>query len=95
MRQGERLATKELRTNRQIRAREVRVIDAEGNQLGVISTQSAVEMAENAGLDLVEVSPNANPPVCKIIDYGKYRYEQEKTNSRSKKESDSYQTKRN
>ncbi len=95
MRQGERLATKELRTNRQIRAREVRVIDAEGNQLGVISTQSAVEMAENAGLDLVEVSPNANPPVCKIIDYGKYRYEQEKTNSRSKKESNSYQTKRN
>ena len=85
MRQGERLATKELRTNRQIRAREVRVIDAEGNQLGVISTLSAIEMAENSGLDLVEVSPNANPPVCKIIDYGKYRYEQEKRTREAKK----------
>jgi translation initiation factor IF-3 len=79
------LATKELRTNRQIRAREVRVIDAEGNQLGVIPTYSAIEQAENAGLDLVEVSPNANPPVCKIIDYGKYRYEQEKRIREAKK----------
>ncbi len=85
MRQGERLATKELRTNRQIRAREVRVIDAEGNQLGVITTLSAIEMAETSGLDLVEVSPNANPPVCKIIDYGKYRYEQEKRTREAKK----------
>ncbi len=86
-RQGERLATpsKELRTNRQIRAREVRVIDADGNQVGVIPTSTAMQMAEEAGIDLVEVSPNANPPVCKIIDYGKYRYEQEKRTREAKK----------
>jgi translation initiation factor IF-3 len=72
------LATKDLRINRQIRAREVFVIDAEGKQRGIMSTFDAVMLAEEAGLDLVEVSPNANPPVCKILDFGKYRYEQEK-----------------
>jgi len=76
--QGEHLATKDLRVNRQIRAREVFVIDEDGNQKGVMSNFDALALAENAGLDLVEVSPNANPPVCKILDYGKYRYEQEK-----------------
>jgi len=54
------------------------VIDAEGNQKGIMSVFDAVMLAESAGLDLVEVSPNANPPVCKILDFGKYRYEQEK-----------------
>ncbi len=77
--------SKELRTNRQIRAREVRLIDADGNQAGVLSTMTAMQMAEEAGLDLVEVSPNANPPVCKIIDFGKYRYEQEKRIREAKK----------
>jgi len=72
------LATKDLRINRQIRAREVFVIDADGNQKGIMSVYDAVILAESAGLDLVEVSPNANPPVCKILDFGKYRYEQEK-----------------
>jgi translation initiation factor IF-3 len=72
------LATKDLRINRQIRAREVFVIDADGNQKGIMSVFDAVMLAESVGLDLVEVSPNANPPVCKILDFGKYRYEQEK-----------------
>ncbi len=79
------MATKELRINRQIRAREVFVIDAEGEQKGVMNTFAAIDLAEEAGLDLVEVSPNANPPVCKILDYGKYRYEQEKRNREAKK----------
>ena len=72
------MATKDLRINRQIRAREVFVIDAEGNQKGIMSVFDAVMLAESVGLDLVEVSPNANPPVCKVLDFGKYRYEQEK-----------------
>lgn len=72
------MATKDLRINRQIRAREVFVIDAEGNQRGIMSSFDAIALAESVGLDLVEVSPNANPPVCKILDFGKYRYEQEK-----------------
>ncbi len=72
------MATKDLRINRQIRAREVFVIDAEGTQRGIMSVYDAVQLAEEEGLDLVEVSPNANPPVCKILDFGKYRYEQEK-----------------
>ena len=72
------MATKDLRINRQIRAKEVFVIDAEGNQKGIMSVYDAVLLAEGAGLDLVEVSPNANPPVCKVLDFGKYRYEQEK-----------------
>ena len=72
------MATKDLRINRQIRAREVFVIDAEGNQRGIMSTFDAVMLAEEVGMDLVEVSPNAKPPVCKILDFGKYRYEQEK-----------------
>ena len=79
------MATKELRINRQIRAREVFVIDAEGNQKGVMNAFAAIDLAEQSGLDLVEVSPNANPPVCKILDYGKYRYEQEKRNREAKK----------
>ncbi|HSV31558.1 MAG TPA: translation initiation factor IF-3 [Atribacteraceae bacterium] len=66
------------RVNHQIRVREVRVIDHEGNQLGVIPTRKAMEIAEEAGLDLVEVAPEANPPVCKIMDYGKFKYDKEK-----------------
>ncbi|MBR5400581.1 MAG: translation initiation factor IF-3, partial [Treponema sp.] len=66
------------RINEMIRVREVRLIDDEGNQLGIVATQEALNMAKDKDLDLVEVSPNANPPVCKILDYGKYRFEQEK-----------------
>lgn len=79
------MATKELRINRQIRAREVFVIDADGEQKGVMNVFAAIELAEQSGLDLVEVSPNANPPVCKILDFGKYRYEQEKRVREAKK----------
>ena len=79
------MATKDLRINRQIRAREVRLIDENGEQRGVMSTFEAYQLAEDAGLDLVEVSPNANPPVCKILDFGKYRYEMEKKQRDAKK----------
>ena len=79
------MATKDLRVNRQIRAREVLVIDENGNQRGVMDVRSANRLAEEAGLDLVEVSPNANPPVCKILDFGKYRYEMEKKSREAKK----------
>ena len=76
---------KGLRINEMIRIREVRLIDDEGNQMGIIPTSEALNMAKDKGLDLVEVSPNANPPVCKILDYGKYRFEQEKKLRDSKK----------
>lgn len=66
------------RINEQIRVREVRLIDDEGNQKGIVPTAEALKLAKEKDLDLVEVSPNANPPVCKILDYGKYRFEQEK-----------------
>ena len=73
------------RTNEMIRVREVRLIDDEGNQLGIVPTADALRMAKDKDLDLVEVSPNANPPVCKILDFGKYRFEQEKKLRESKK----------
>ena len=79
------MATKDLRINRQIRAREVLVIDENGVQRGVMNTFDACHLAEEAGLDLVEVSPNANPPVCKILDFGKYRFEMEKKQREAKK----------
>lgn len=69
---------KEPRVNRQIKAREVRVIDENGKNLGVMFIMQALNMAEEKGLDLVEVSPNATPPVVRIMDYGKYKYEQKK-----------------
>ena len=71
--------------NEQIRDKEVRVIGAEGNQLGVMSIKEARDAAEEAGLDLVRVSPNAKPPVCKIIDYGKFRYEISRKEKEAKK----------
>ena len=67
------------RINDMIRVREVRLIDDEGNQKGIVPTLEALKMAKEKDLDLVEVSPNANPPVCKILDFGKYRFEQEKS----------------
>src|SRR5215468_462528 len=71
--------------NDRIRAREVRVIDNEGNQLGVMPPFEALKIARERGLDLVEISPNANPPVCKIQDYGKFLYEKEKQERAAKK----------
>ncbi|MDX2439131.1 MAG: translation initiation factor IF-3 [Desulfobacterales bacterium] len=79
--------------NRDIRAREVRVIDPDGEQIGVIPTRQAMETAAEFGLDLVEVSPNANPPVCKIMDYGRYRYEQTKKKQEAKKKQSTFQIK--
>lgn len=64
--------------NGEIRSREVRVVDADGNQLGVMSAREALRLAQERDLDLVEIAPNAYPPVCRIMNYGKYRYEQSK-----------------
>jgi translation initiation factor IF-3 len=73
------------RVNDKIRAPEIRLIGADGDNVGVVSPDRAMDMAEAAGLDLVEISPNANPPVCKIMDYGKYKYEQQKRESEARK----------
>lgn len=74
-----------VRVNGKIRAREVRVIGVDAKQLGVLSLGEALTMARNNGVDLVEVAPNATPPVCRLVDYGKYRYEQAKREKESKK----------
>ncbi|WP_321991909.1 translation initiation factor IF-3 [Marispirochaeta aestuarii] len=79
------MAVKDLRINEQIRVREVRLIDGDGEQRGVLPVNEAIQLAQDAGLDLVEIAPNANPPVCKILDYGKYKFDQEKRNRESKK----------
>ncbi len=76
---------KEHRINRAIRAPRIRVIDKDGNQLGIMTSYDALKIAEGAKLDLVEISPGAHPPVCKIIDYGKFRYEQSKREKEQKK----------
>ncbi|MFR2793001.1 MAG: translation initiation factor IF-3 [Eisenbergiella sp.] len=68
-------AISELFINEQIRDREVRLIGENGEQLGIMSSREALKLAEEAGLDLVKIAPTAKPPVCKIVDYGKYRYE--------------------
>lgn len=73
------------RVNERIRIREVRLIDEEGEQVGVIPTRDALEMARERGLDLVEVAPNAVPPVCRLMDYGRFRYEQSRRERDSRK----------
>ena len=73
-----------MRVNMAIRAPEVRVISSTGEQVGIISTREAREMADEDGLDLVEISPNAKPPVCKIMNYGKYKFQQAKKNKEAK-----------
>lgn len=75
----------EYRVNRQIRAREVRLIDEEGKQVGIVPLQDALRIASEKGLDLVEVAPQASPPVCKILDYGKFLYELKKKEKEAKK----------
>jgi len=74
-----------VRINGKIRARDVRVVDADGSQLGILSIGDALTLARLRGVDLVEVAPNADPPVCRVVDYGKYRYEQSKKEKESKK----------
>ena len=73
------------RTNEKIRATQVRVINSDGQNLGTLSTQEAINIAKQKGLDLIEISPNANPPVCKIIDIGKYKYDLQKKANKAKK----------
>jgi translation initiation factor IF-3 len=70
--------------NERIRVREIRLIGEEGQQLGVMPPEEAMVRAQEVGLDLVEVAPNANPPVCRIMDYGRYKYEQKKKSAKSK-----------
>lgn len=77
--------TKRVRRNEEIEAAEVRVIDAEGEQAGVMALASAIELARDVGLDLVEVSPTAEPPVCRIMDFGKYLFEQNKKSQSAKR----------
>lgn len=74
-----------MRVNREIRAPEVRVIDDDGTMLGVFSPHEALRMAEDKGLDLIEIAPTAKPPTCKITDYGKYKYEQKKKEHQARK----------
>ncbi len=82
---GEPAITKDFRINEEIRAREVRVVDGEGSQLGIFSPRDALRLAEERHLDLVEIAPAAKPPVCKIMDFGKYKYEQSKREKEARK----------
>ncbi|MGQ9631487.1 MAG: translation initiation factor IF-3 [bacterium] len=79
--------------NDEIRAKRVRLIDVDGQQIGIVSSQEALELAEQKDLDLVEVAPDADPPVCRIMDYGKYRYERSKRQKEAKKKQMNTQTK--
>ena len=74
-----------MEVNEGIRDREVRVIDADGSQLGIMSTRDALAKAEEKNLDLVKIAPQAQPPVCKFLDYGKYRFEMQKRDKEAKK----------
>jgi translation initiation factor IF-3 len=73
------------RTNRDIRVREVQLIDADGQNRGVVPTYEALRLAEEAGLDLVEIAPNSAPPVCKLLDYGRYKYQLQKKAAEARK----------
>ena len=77
--------SQELRINQRIRIKEVRLIGSEGEQIGVVQTSDALQKAQEASLDLVEVAPSAKPPVCRIMDYSKYKYEQEKKTKEARK----------
>ena len=77
--------SKDLTVNEQIKHREVRVIDTDGKQIGIMDIQKALKLAKSKQLDLVQVAPKANPPVCRIMDYGKYKYEQSKKEKEAKK----------
>jgi len=82
---GRKSIVKELLTNRRIRAREVRLIGEDGEQLGVVPLQKALQMAYERGLDLVQVASTMTPPVCRILDYGKYKYEQTRKERKAKR----------
>lgn len=82
-----------MQINEEIRDKEVRVITAEGEQLGIMSAKDAIKKAEQKNLDLVKIAPNAVPPVCKIMDYGKYRFDQAKKEKEAKKNQKVIETK--
>ncbi len=84
---------KELEINEDIRDKELRIIGADGSQLGIMSAAQALQMAEKANLDLVKIAPTAQPPVCRIMDYGKYRFEQQKKEKENKKNQKVVETK--
>ena len=79
------ISSKELQINEEIRDREIRLIGADGSQLGIMSAAEGQRLADEEGLDLVKISPNATPPVCKLMDYGKFRFEQSKREKEAKK----------
>ncbi|NPV27097.1 MAG: translation initiation factor IF-3 [Firmicutes bacterium] len=79
------LISKDLRINEDIRAREIRLVSETGEQLGIMSVRDALKVAQEKGLDLVEVAPTAKPPVCRIMDYGKFKYEQSKREREARK----------
>ena len=84
---------KRINVNKRIRAKEVRLIDADGEQLGVVPFMEALATAKSHGLDLVEVAPNVSPPVCRIMDYGRYKYQQNKKLQEAKKRQSTFQVK--
>ena len=84
---------KRINVNRRIRAKEVRLINADGKQVGVVPLREALEAAEAEGLDLVEVAPHVSPPVCRVMDYGRYKYQQNKKLQEAKKRQSGYQIK--
>jgi translation initiation factor IF-3 len=84
-RKGDKPIVKEVRVNAQIRAPQVRLIGSDGHQVGIVGMREALARAQQEGLDLVEISAEANPPVCKVMNYGKYHYEQEKKAKLAKK----------
>ena len=88
------IISKEFQIN-EIRDREVRLIDSQGNQLGIMSSKEAQKIADERQLDLVKISPNAKPPVCKIMDYGKFKFEQGKKEKEIKKNQKVINVKRN
>ena len=87
------ISAKELSINEEIRLKEIRVVAENGEQLGVMSSSEALDKAYSMGLDLVLIAPGANPPVCRIMDYGKYRYERDKKEKEAKKKQQTIETK--
>ena len=90
---GDAISTTEPRLNDRIRASRCRLIGEDGEQLGIFMMEDALRMADDAALDLVEIAPNADPPVCKIMDYGRYRYEQTKKKHEAKKKQAAFKLK--
>jgi translation initiation factor IF-3 len=82
---GEHLISKDWRINEEIRVREVRLVSDDGEQLGIVAVREALGIAQEKGLDLVEVAPSAQPPVCRLMDYGKYKFEQNKREKEARK----------